>query len=422
MLKTRKRLIGVVLILVGLLLLTGVVLLGLHYWRQHKPFKFYPPVNPVKAFKPADINPALALKTLAGVEDGEVFDEAVGKGELETAYATLLFSARMPEPERLGRWLLLAEAYAPNDAHKAAVCYGQAYKLALLSPYLSDAERAEGLLQVGRGLANIGKREQALFAYGQAELLILRSPFLKKAQRELLADTLKQAYTRMGQRDKARAVDEALVDAPEPVNPPEPVLSAFVTPVSGESLSALRETAAFELQSAVEANPEEVPEKLKQALAEELRSEDEVRRAYYEEQLAAEERLSHRAGLLWDEIAWLTLKYRVSVQGFGLSLVPEWEEDSEGIAAELSKAYEALYAVYAEEAVALPEEEQVNRARAEIYRDAAARALLGLYPEASLEKLITGVEEYTALAAPAGGLKLKARDESTGLFVFEAGP
>jgi len=423
MFKIRKRALGILLIILGILLLVGVVYLGLHYWHLYRPFELYPESDPLLAFKPKAINGAIALLSLAGQDDAPVFEQAVDKGELETAYVTLAFSTSMADKERLGHWLLLARAYAQAHGKKKAIlCYGQVYKLAILSPFLSDFERADALLMAAKGLQEIGERERALFVYKQAGLLITRSPYLKKAQRVILADRLKEGYRSLKAQSQLEELEEALASLPETASAPEPLLTEFITLPEENYTNPERLEKALTLSKALEAKPKEIPEAPVKELAEILKEEDKARMQFYDEKLASEERLSYRAGWLWARINWLTLKYRIAVRGFGVSLVPEWEERTDEIRSQLSQAYEALYSLYTEEAVALPQQHQIDRAWVEIYRDEACKALLGLYANAPLDKLAAGLEKAMDTARASGkgyALRIGTLEEGSYIFIFQ---
>lgn len=422
MLRKRRRALGIALIIAGLLLLAGVVYLGLHYWLLYRPFELYPSVDPLLAFKPREIDPATALLALAGQED-EAFEQALNQGELETAYVTLAFASKEEDARRMGRWLLLAHSFAEaRNSKKALISYGQAYKLAVLSPIFSDFERAEALLMIAEGLVGLRERDKALFVYDQAALLVTGSPYLKEAQRVSLASYIKKGYRSLGAGERLSKFDESLSSLPKTASPLEPTIVEFATPPEEPYSSPDREKAALALAKALKREAKTPPKDLLQALAEALKEEDAVRVQLYEEKIASEERLSHRAGWLWEKIHWLTLKYRVAVKGFGISIVPEWEDQAEDIRAEIGRTYETLYTLYAEEVVALPEQEQVDRAWVEIYRDGTARALLGLYTDAPLEKLAVGLEEsMNVLANSYQGyaLRIKNLDESPYLFAFQ---
>ena len=107
-----KKVWGLFLLFLGSLLLVGVLFLGIRLWLTNRPFILYPQVNPLLAFSPKEVEPAIALLSLAGYEDLQVFRKALEEGELETAYVTLAFSTSLEDQERLGGWISLAQAFA----------------------------------------------------------------------------------------------------------------------------------------------------------------------------------------------------------------------------------------------------------------------------------------------------------------------
>jgi hypothetical protein len=61
--------------------------------------------------------------------------------------------------------------------------------------------------------------------------------------------------------------------------------------------------------------------------------------------------------------------------------VPEWEAESEEIRATLTKSYETLYALYADQVVALPQASQVSKATEERLRLEILAGELGSLPK-----------------------------------------
>ncbi len=371
-----RKLWGWALITAGSLLLGAVLFLGLRFWFSHRPFELYPRSDVLTGFSPGRVKPSLALLSLAGHSDSQVFRRALEEGELETAYVTLAFSTSMEHQERLGSWIALAQAFREKGQRdRALLAYGQAYNIAILSPYLSDPERAEALITVGKGLREMGEKERGDFVLSQAEALVSFSPYLKKAQRIALARKLGKE---VNPGETSTKYLEPALALREFSSLPEEYYSA-----------EKRERLAFSAASSPSAG------NLK-ALGEALKSEDFERLALYQEKISSETALAQKAGWLLEKIAWLTLKYRVAVKGFGVSLVPEWEKDAGSIRRELAHSYEELFAVYAEEAVSLPEPQQANRAWTEIASLKACYALLGLYVDASLEEVAAEMKEASS--------------------------
>ena len=138
---------------------------------------------------------------------------------------------------------------------------------------------------------------------------------------------------------------------------------------------AAQELAAQLVSLGGNASPEAVT-----ALADALVLEDLLKLAYFDNELENATLLSKRLDLILAKIAWLSVKYRVARNGYGLSLVPEWEEQAEQIRADLTKTYEPLYALYSDLIIGLPEVSQIDKATEERLRTEILAGELGRYP------------------------------------------
>ena len=115
-------------------------------------------------------------------------------------------------------------------------------------------------------------------------------------------------------------------------------------------------------------------------MREALIEEDRQKLPFYEGELATATRLSRKIDITEAQIEWLTTKYKVARQAYGISLVPEWETQAEQIRADLTKTYERLFALYADLIVALPEISQIDKATEERLRREILAGELGRYP------------------------------------------
>jgi hypothetical protein len=116
------------------------------------------------------------------------------------------------------------------------------------------------------------------------------------------------------------------------------------------------------------------------ALEEALLEEDRQKLPFFDNELASTTQLSKRVDITLAKIRWLSIKYRVAKLGYGMSIVPDWEENAEQIRAELTKTYEKLYPLYADYIVALPEISQIDLATEEKLRREVLAGELGRYP------------------------------------------
>ena len=66
------------------------------------------------------VDPALALASLGGVQEVDVIAEAIDKARPETALSAILFQPKLTDKESAGSFLLLAAAYgADSDGFKS---------------------------------------------------------------------------------------------------------------------------------------------------------------------------------------------------------------------------------------------------------------------------------------------------------------
>ncbi|HFD40242.1 MAG TPA: hypothetical protein ENJ31_10425 [Anaerolineae bacterium] len=382
--------------------------------------------DPVAAIAPEGIAPEIALFPLAGALESETIDTAINNGELETAYATLAFGLSLSDAQRIGRLVLLGQAFAQAEqTERAALAYRQIEDLAVLSPALTDAARAEALFSAGQGWAALDQAGEARWAYDQVYTIARHSPYLQSAQRRDLFASLVKAYGEIGAGEKAQdcqaridELDRQAAEPPAAAPPKPPELPAGEEPISSPEVGALEEArrqAAFALLQAV---PEEgePPETAVSALADALRAEDAAKMALYRQELQATTQLSRRIDIYWHLIRWLTLKYQVAAQGFGLSLVPEWEAQRIEIQSSLSAAYEELLFAYEDLIAGLPDAALIDPAIYRVRRQEALAGRLGQYPNYPEQDLADKVREAVHDLIAAGFVEPlyvdAARDES----------
>jgi hypothetical protein len=287
---------------------------------------------------PDEITADLALYPVAGASELETIDAAIANTDLETAYATLVFSLELSDAQRMGRLILLGRGFAKAESpERAARCYQQVYDLAVLSPRLNDPARADALLASGRGWAEIGYQVEATSAYDQVYVIAMYSPFLQMANRRELLNGLRNAYS--GLQDGARAevcraqivrLDQESQQPPAmPVQLPDLPLGEEA--VSSAEVGAMEEARRQAAYAMIESLSKGAPAPARvDGLAQAFRAEDAAKVSLYSQAMEGTTQPGKRINAHWEMIRWLTLKYQVAVQGFGLSLVPEWEASIAG--------------------------------------------------------------------------------------------
>ena len=391
--------------------------------------------DPMAAIRPDEVAPDLTLYPLAGALEADTVDAALANGDLETAYAILVFSQDLSNTQHLGRMVRLgAQFNEAGQPDRAALCYQQVYDMAVLDPRLTDAARADALLSAGRGWSALGDEGQALLTFDQVYLLALESPYLQMANRRDLLVGLETAYAALGDTGRAQACRAKIVELDQETRPQPAALPAEQPglPVSTETISSPevgaledgRREAAFALLQAYAEGGEPAPE-LVEALTQAFLAEDTAKLELYRQELEATSQPGRRIDVHRQTIQWLMLKYQVAARGFGLSLVPAWESTLPQIQSELSKAHENLSFDYEDLVAALPEAGLIGPGRYQIRRQVILEGRLGRYvnfpARQSADKLQDAARELIA-AGSAERLYVDVRSEEEGELYFILSP
>jgi tetratricopeptide (TPR) repeat protein len=388
--------------------------------------------DPVAQLRLGQVEPALALASLAGVGDIDVVNRSLEGGELDTAYATILFSTQLSDRERVGSLLMLGQRYEDGGDQSSAVsCYQQASLVSTLSPALSDSTRAYSFVEIGDGFTTWGERAEALFNYDQAFTLALQSPVIRVPHKADLLSQLAEAYDGIGEREKAtecRSVQADILFSTEgsdmtPESGEEQPVADFLTQIPAPTLAMVasyeerRVAAVLDLLEFLEASPsgEAIPEELTTGVTQALVNEDKARSTAYEDELNAASSMVLRIGVAEARADWLLTKYRVALGGYKLDLVPAWSEDVAGIAAELGQARQDLDGIYGEQIATFTDPMAKDRAWFDILRLEILQGELGTYPDYPEEELIAELTEVTERLVDAGdsSLHLKALYEGS---------
>ena len=349
--------------------------------------------NPMAAIKPEHIDPALAIALLAGVSEIDVINQAISKSRPGTGLATLIFSPDLSAQEAAGDFLLLGEKFAgQDDMARARLSYQLAGTMATLSPDLSDTLRADIFLQAGIGLTALNEPILAKIYLDQSFLVATESTYLQAAYRQSMLEALHKAYLALDLKEEARqSLELSLAPANLVALPQKPLVLpvaqeiAFPRPVQEAEAERWR-AAQVVARELVEWGGETSPEAV-EALRVALWQEDQVKTRFFDESFAAEKQLSAKVNILQAKIAWQSIKYRIARQGFGLSLVPEWEAMVDQIQADLTSSHEALYQLYSDIIVAMPIAADINLATEEALRRQVLAGELGHYPNYPGEEL-----------------------------------
>lgn len=392
-LRDTNRLFIVLLSGAVILALVGVGLLAAYALSARQTERSLAWTDPLAGVRPKAVAADLAVLTLAGEGDDRVIRAALDAGEIETAYAGLAFSVLLPDSLRGGHWLLLADRYRQTEPARALVALQAALDIAALSPTLGDMGRADASLQIASRYAGLGQMPAARLALMQAETIGRYSLYLLPAQRRAILERVEAAYRAFGEEAAADALrrDLAAASAGPGVQlaPPQmwlPVLrGGVVLPPAVVAAIAARQQAAAQMAGRWPAASPAERQTLTAALGRALLAEDAARTAFYEASATLTE--ADRLALWHDRSAWLTVKYRVAIGGFGSDLVPDWTPQAAALRAELAVAYTDLINGYGQQLDTLSPAD-ASQARVELLRMGLLAVRLGLFPDPAAEKLL----------------------------------
>ncbi len=390
------RRLWILLAVVGLLLAAAIAAVVIVLLSQRQP-RSVSWQDPIIAILPEEIAPDLALYPLAGASELDTVDAAIDNGDLETAFAALVFGMDLTDAQRIGRLILLCGLFANAELpERSALALQQIEDAAVLSSDLNDPARADALLASGRGWAVLGEDDRALEAYDQAYLIAVQSPFLQMANRRDLLGALETAYRQAGADERAEECHAAIIELDQQTTPHPPVSPSRVPAliqeeiaISSPEVGALeddRRQAAFDLLAPL-SEGEAPAGDLVESLAEALQAEDSAKLTLYQRELESTTQPNRRIAVSQQMVRWLMLKYKVASGGFGMSLVPDWEMALAEIQSELSKAWEGLFFDYEDLVTSLPDATLIGPGSYAVRRQVLLDGRLGRYPNYPAEQL-----------------------------------
>ena len=276
----------------------------------------------------------------------------------------------------------------------------------------------------------LGEDDRALEGYDQVYLIAVQSPFLQMANRRDLLGALEKAYRNLGADERAEESRAAIVELDQQTTPHPPVSPGRVpalmqeeTTISSPEVGALedaRRQAAYDLLDPL-SRGEEPPTDLVQSLAQALQAEDAAKLQLYQQELESTTQPNRRIGVNQQLTRWLMLKHKVASQGFGISLVPEWETALADIRSELSKAWQGLYFDYEDLVTSLPEAALVDPGSYAVRRQVLLDGRLGRYPNYPAEQLADKLQDAAMnliSSQPVDQLYVDVQRNDGGLFFF----
>jgi hypothetical protein len=367
--------------------------------------------SPFAAVARSQIVPQHALMQLTGDPADALAYQALAAGELDLAYTVALFTPDLSDARRLALFTQLGTRYLagdrPDDARKA---YALARSTAILGRGLTTLERSQALLQIANGQLDAEAQAAALDTAVQAKRLATQTPELLPAQRSQIFENLAAPAQRLDDpafaqevHDLARnpyltpqgqVISSRWISLTEAVAPDPAVDAALTTRRQAARVLADR----ILLTGGIDIDPE------RQTLASALLAEDQARAAAFQRALSAGLSLPQQFYLLQERRAWLALKARIALGGFGMTIVPEWEQNAPAIVQELGGATNNVASVVEGIIGTLADPVAQAMLRVEALTWLAQQLELGMLPNVTptqlSDQLRVAQSELTRLGAP----------------------
>jgi len=165
--------------------------------------------RPLDLLDPEAVRPQFVLEWLAGAGQLEVARRALEAGELQTAYALVLFADESDVAAQISLVLDVARRVeGDTSSYEAASLFVMAGQAAVTAPLLNDATRAQFLLEAGDGLLARRRTYLAFLAWQQVSIVARYSPEIPPQMRDRLLEALVTRYEGAGDLARAVAVRE----------------------------------------------------------------------------------------------------------------------------------------------------------------------------------------------------------------------
>ena len=342
--------------------------------------------SPTTTFDSAAVVPQLALMQLAGDPAGALAYQAAAAGELDVAGTIALYTAELSGPQRLALLLHLGERLLEAErSDQAEALFGQALSVAILDTELTTQERGQALVHIASAYAELGLTDSARDAAQQAVRVAVQAPGLLPIQRSRIFESLKPAMQRLDDPNFTAQLNELarnpFMDATGAELAPLWIPSAEPPPpdASVQATTAARLQAARQLTQRLLATGGVDIEPERQALAAALLAEDQARSDAYRTALSAGLGLPEQLHVLLDYRAWIATKLRIALGGFGMSLVPEWEQNATTLSQELSTLSASAKPLFDAQAKSLADPVQEGMLQTEGLRWLALQSMLGYF-------------------------------------------
>jgi hypothetical protein len=266
-------------------------------------------------------------------------------------------------------------------------------------------------------------------ALAQVETIARYSLSLLPAQRREILGKLVEAYRSSGDSQSAASMQKLLgesgggpgITAETAGASLADLRGSVVLPASVTGAVVVRQQAAAQVAANWFQADEGDRSALARRLGDALIEEDRVRTEFYSSATGLSP--ADRLALLHDQVAWLTTKYRVARGDYGVSLVPAWEDDVEGVRTALAEAYTDLINGYGRQVDTLSSAD-ASRVRVELLRQGVLWSRLGLLPasvEDALSEKLTDASRQLWTRQGNAGLTIVVQDVDASRFYLLSG-
>lgn len=397
----RKRLELLLLLSFFLCLLIGIGAFGALWWLRNMEAPA-PMPSLRQSLRPAQISRPLALHQLAGDPAEALAYQALNAGEIDTAYAIVLYDTTLTGGRRAALLQKITVALRTAGQTEQLLFLSRATRAtALLDPTLPLSERIQLLLQSIESFLAAEQPAEALDAATQAMRIGMAAPDLLPAQRAEIFMRLQPLARQIADPLFVQQIDELLrnpffantgVALPtrlftlgEPVETSAELAIAVARRQLAAQALVARTMALAYVQNAADFQAGIAAEQ--QALIQALLAEDQLRRAELENTANSAISLNQQFAILQEYRNWSVLKVRIASLGFGFSLLPEWEANRDALLQELATVTANLDTI-TEELINRQETDADKAAlRVEKFMWLALQSELGLYPNRPLDEL-----------------------------------
>lgn len=345
--------------------------------------------------KPELVEPTYTLLLLADYPIEQVWQEALQRGEDESAFALWMAGGVRPDRDAIADLMTLAEVRSTISGNEAAALLYAAADVARISPELDDRERAEFILQIGKNLRGLGLEAAAVTEWRQASIVAHYGPKMPPLYRATLLYDLGTLYNEVGAEQlaaQARAQVAQVGDESGIIVVPERVLlpTAEQLPPEPDDLVTMRAWRRQAAEEAVRQLGSPLEGQAFAVLGDALNAEGKRHREWMNEQLQAGLPRDVQAALLVYHIGYLQ-KERVLAWGLGGASLAAWEDKRAEIEISLHDAWNLLEIVRLDQSIQAGDQMTATLGQRDWWATRLVQWRLGRDPILEVQKVVASM-------------------------------